>query len=92
MLIKKYFSDIPSSELIKKEFPKEDPITETIEATWYDPNVQVPALLIGYITPKMTSRESRVLNLLSTYLSDGKSSVLYKEMIDEKNGSRSSDY
>ena len=76
--------DSPSSELIKKEFPKEDPITETIEATWYDPNVQVPALLIGYITPKMTSRESRVLNLLSTYLSDGKSSVLYKKMIDEK--------
>ena len=52
MLIKKYFNDIPSSELNKKEFPKEDPITETIEATWYDPNVQVPALLIGYITPK----------------------------------------
>ena len=72
MLIKKYFNDIPSSELIKKKFPKEDPITETIEATWYDPNVQVPALLIGYITPKMSTRESRVLNLLSTYLSDGK--------------------
>ena len=84
MLIKKYFNDIPSSELFKKELPKEDPITETIEATWYDPNVQVPALLIGYITPKMTTRESRVLNLLSTYLSDGKSSVLYKKMIDEK--------
>ena len=66
MLIKKYFNDIPSSELFKKELPKEDPITETIEATWYDPNVQVPALLIGYITPKMTTRESRVLNLLST--------------------------
>ena len=37
-----------------------------------------------YITPKMSSREARVLNLLSTYLSDGKSSVLYKKMVDDK--------
>ena len=32
----------------------------------------------------MNSRDARVLNLLSTYLSDGKSSVLYKKMVDEK--------
>ena len=32
----------------------------------------------------MSSREARVLNLLSTYLSDGKSSVLYKKMVDDK--------
>ncbi len=32
----------------------------------------------------MNSRDSRILNLLSTYLSVGKSSVLYKKMVDEK--------
>ena len=83
-LVKKYFGDIPSSSDVVRNLPKEDPIEETIKAKWYDPNIQVPALLVGYITPKMNSRESRILNLLSTYLSDGKSSVLYKKMVDDK--------
>ena len=83
-LVKKYFGDIPSSSDVVRNLPKEDPIEETIKAKWYDPNIQFPALLVGYITPKMNSRESRILNLLSTYLSDGKSSVLYKKMVDDK--------
>ena len=83
-MVEKYFADIPSSDDVVRNLPKEDPIEETIRSTWYDPNIQVPALLVGYITPKMNTREARVLSLLSTYLSDGKSSVLYKKMIDEK--------
>jgi len=83
-LVEKYFADIPSSDDVIRNLPKEDPIEETIRSTWYDPNIQVPALLVGYITPKMNTREARVLSLLSTYLSDGKSSVLYKRMVDDK--------
>ena len=83
-LIEKYFGGIPKSDKVVRSLPKEDPITETIVAEWRDPNIQVPALVIGYITPKMNSRDSRILNLLSTYLSVGKSSVLYKKMVDEK--------
>tara|TARA_B100000902_G_scaffold286874_1_gene272982 strand:+ start:233 stop:1564 length:1332 start_codon:yes stop_codon:yes gene_type:complete len=83
-LIDKYFAGIPKSDKVVRDLPKEDPITETIIAEWRDPNIQVPALVIGYVTPKMNSRDARVLNLLSTYLSDGKSSVLYKKMVDEK--------
>jgi predicted Zn-dependent peptidase len=33
----------------------------------------------------MKTREARVLNLISSYLSDGKSSKLYKKIIDQKN-------
>ena len=82
-MVEKYFADIPSSDDVVRNLPKEDPIEETIRSTWYDPNVQVPALLVGYITPKMNTREARVLSILSTYLSDGKSSVLYKRMVDD---------
>lgn len=82
-MVEKYFADIPSSDDVVRNLPKEDPIKETIRSVWYDPNIQVPALLVGYITPKMNTREARVLSLLSTYLSDGKSSVLYKRMVDE---------
>ena len=83
-MVEKYFADIPSSDDVVRNLPKEDPIEKTIRSTWYDPNIQVPALLVGYITPKMNTREARVLSLLSTYLSDGKSSVLYKRMVDDK--------
>ena len=82
-MVEKYFADIPSSDDVVRNLPKEDPIKETIRSVWYDPNIQVPALLVGYITPKMNTREARVLSLLSTYLSDGKSSVLYKRMVDD---------
>ena len=82
-MVEKYFADIPSSDDVVRNLPKEDPIEETIRSTWYDPNIQVPALLVGYITPKMNTREARVLSILSTYLSDGKSSVLYKRMVDD---------
>ncbi len=82
-MVEKYFADIPSFDDVVRNLPKEDPIEETIRSTWYDPNIQVPALLVGYITPKMNTREARVLSILSTYLSDGKSSVLYKRMVDD---------
>jgi zinc protease len=49
-----------------------------------DKNIQVPALFTAYRTPKKTTRESRVLNMISTYLSDGNSSKLYRKLVDEK--------
>ena len=33
-------------------------------------------LLLGYRTPSMKSRDARVLDMISAYLSDGKSSKL----------------
>jgi zinc protease len=83
-LIRDYFNEIPKGEAIVKKFPQEVPITETIKATAYDPNVQVPAMIAAYRTPSFKSREARVLDMVSTYLSDGKSSKLYKRLVDEK--------
>ncbi len=83
-LVKKYFKDIPKGNTPTRDFPAETPITETIDATFYDPNVQIPAIIAAYRTPGFKERESYVLNMVSTYLSDGKSSVLYKKLVDEK--------
>ncbi len=41
-------------------------------------------MVTSYRTPSMKTREARVLDMISTYLSDGKSSKLYKKMVDEK--------
>src|SRR5690606_96791 len=75
---------IPRGAEVVRNFPKETPITETIKANYYDNNIQIPAVIAAYRTPGFKERESYVLDMISTYLSGGKSSVLYKKMVDEK--------
>jgi zinc protease len=83
-LIRDYFSDIPKGETIVRNYPKEQPIVEEVQTQAYDPNIQIPASLIAYRTPGFTQRDAYVLDMISTYLSDGKSSKLYKKMVDEQ--------
>ncbi|GIZ10423.1 peptidase M16 [Flavobacterium sp. UMI-01] len=82
--IQKYFGVIPSGTPIKRKTFVEEPITKTIKATYEDPNIQIPMLVTSYRTPSMKSRDARVLDLISAYLSDGKSSKLYKKIVDDK--------
>jgi predicted Zn-dependent peptidase len=83
-MIQDYFGPIPRGEEVVKNFPKEDPITEAMTAKGYDPNIQIPAIMAAYRTPSMKTRDSRVLDMISSYLSTGRSSVLYKKLVDEK--------
>jgi len=83
-LIKSYFESIPRGKDIVRNFPKEDPITKEFFAKAYDPNIQIPAIMAAYRTPSMKTRDARVLDMISTYLSGGKSSVLYKKLVDTK--------
>lgn len=82
--IQKYFGPIAKGEVVAKKTFLEEPITQTIKATFEDPNIQIPMLVASYRTPSMKSRDARVLDLISSYLSDGKSSKLYKKVVDEK--------
>ena len=82
--IKDYFGSIPRGLEIQRSFPKESPITETIKAEAFDPNIQIPAVFLAYRTPGRNSRDARVLDVISTYLSQGKSSKLYKKLVDDK--------
>ena len=65
-------------------FPKLEPITKTHRAKAYDPNIQIPAIVATYKTPPQTHRDTYVLNMISSYLSNGKSSVLYKKLVDKQ--------
>ena len=82
--IQKYFGPIKKGSPIKRETFVEKPITETIKATHIDPNIQIPMLVAAYRTPSMKTRDARVLDFISVYLSDGKSSKLYKKIVDEQ--------
>lgn len=83
-MIKNYFGPIPRGEDIVRNLPKEEPITEPIKGTAYDSNIQIPAVIAAYRTPSFKDREAYVLDMISSYLSGGKSSVLYKKMVDEQ--------
>ena len=82
--IQKYFGPIAKGEVTPKKTYSEEPITQTIEAVYEDPNIQIPMLVASYRTPSMKNRDARVLDLISSYLSDGKSSKLYKKVVDDK--------
>ena len=83
-MIEDYFGPIPAGEEVTRNFPEEAPITETIKATAYDANIQIPGILLGYRTPAMTERDAYVLDMISSVLSDGKSSRLYKKLVDDQ--------
>lgn len=79
-----YFNAIPKGTPVVKQKFEEAPITQTIKATYQDPNIQIPMMVATYRTPSMKTRDARVLDMISSILSDGKSSRLYKKMVDDK--------
>ena len=83
-MISDYFGPIPSGEKLERTYPVEEPITTEINAEFHDNNIQVPAILTAYRTPGYGERDAYVLNMISSYLSDGKSSKLYKKLVDNQ--------
>ncbi|CAI8262483.1 MAG: putative zinc protease [Polaribacter sp. SA4-10] len=83
-MIQDYFGPIPRGAAIERTIIQEDPITSPISAKAYDPNIQIPAIITAYRTPSMKTRDSRVLDMVSSYLSSGRSSILYKKLVDTK--------
>jgi predicted Zn-dependent peptidase len=81
--VNKYFAHIPKGAPVTRTKIQEAPITQTINATFEDPNIQLPMLVAAYRTPDMTTREARALDMLSSVLSGGKSSRMYKKIVDQ---------
>ena len=81
-MIQDYFGPIPRGADVVRSFPTETPITEEFRAKAYDENIQIPAVIAAYRTPSFKTRDSKILDMISSYLSVGKSSVLYKKMVD----------
>ena len=84
-MIEGYFGPIPNNAEpnIRKEIV-EPPITETRYATEYDANIQIPAYIFSYITPKSTDKDAYVLDYISTILTGGNSSRMYKRFVEDE--------
>lgn len=83
-LVKKYFKGIPKGTMeIPRPDVEEPEQTEETRDTVYD-DIQLPAVVQSYHTPAIGSDDFYALDMLTTLLSDGKSSRLYKSLVDEK--------
>lgn len=82
--VEKYFGGIKAGT---KEIPRPStepaPLNGPIVDTVYD-NIQLPGVFIGYRTPKQGTKDAYAMDMLSTILSDGQSSRLYKSIVDDK--------
>jgi predicted Zn-dependent peptidase len=87
-LVKKYFSDLKSSDLKKRQYTGIKFDEGETKDVIYD-NVQLPALFMGYKVPGATSKEIYALEVLSMILGDGKSSRLYNDIVYSKKMAKS---
>jgi zinc protease len=82
--IKKYYGAIQKGAEIERKNFVEEPITSPLKAEYQDANIQKAMIALSYRTPSMKTKDARVLDMVSTILSDGKSSRLYKKIVDDK--------
>jgi len=82
--IARYFGDIPKgTKAIPRPTETEPEQTEEKRVNFYD-NVQLPAVILAYHTPKLGTSDNYTLQLLTQLLSQGKSSRFQKAIVDEQ--------
>lgn len=83
-LIEKYFKDIPkSSKPVPRPNIVEPQQTKEVRDVVLD-NIQLPAVVHAYHMPAQGTDDSYALDMLSTLLSGGESSRLYRALVDEQ--------
>jgi zinc protease len=83
-LIEAYFGPVPRAADINYKKVEEPPIVKQIIDTAYDANIQIPLIVSAYRIPGEDSRDSKVMEMISSILSGGASSRMYKKMVDTK--------
>jgi|MudIll2142460700_1097286.scaffolds.fasta_scaffold01283_7 zinc protease len=77
------FGQIKESEILKSHISQE-PQQDGEKRVFLKKEAELPYILIGYHTPSVPHEDSYALDVLSTILSGGKSSRIYKSLVYEK--------
>ncbi|WP_186756137.1 M16 family metallopeptidase [Echinicola salinicaeni] len=82
--VKMYFSEIPAGakEIYRPSIEEPKKVTE-IRDVVYD-NIQIPAVIQAYNLPPKNDPDSYAMDMLSTYLTGGNSSLMTKELVDKQ--------
>lgn len=84
VLVEKYFRDIPKGgKPIPRPKVSEPEQTAEIRDVIFD-NIQLPAVFQAYHIPAQGTPDSYALTMLSTLLSGGQSSRMYKALVDDQ--------
>lgn len=83
-LVEKYYGNIPrGTKAIPRPTEVEPEQKEERRVKFYD-NVQLPAVVIAYHTPKLGTDDNYAIQMLTQLLSQGKSSRFQKAIVDEQ--------
>lgn len=83
-LIAKYYSTIPKgTKAIPRPTAVEPVKTKEVRDTVFD-NIQLPAVIMAYHIPAQGTADYYAVNMLSTLLSQGKSSRMQKSIVDKQ--------
>lgn len=82
-LVQKYFGTIPRGADVVKPDIVEPPLRNEVRDTFFD-NIQLPAVVQTYRIPAMGTPDFYAVDMLSKLLSGGKSSRMYKSIVDEQ--------
>ncbi len=84
-MVEDYFGSIPKgTHTIQRPHVEEKTITREVIVNTEDKNAQVPAVILGYMAPKQTNKDSYVLSIIGNILSNGESSRLVKNVQNKK--------
>jgi predicted Zn-dependent peptidase len=83
-LIDDYFAGIPkgTKDIYRPNIVEPEKTTE-VRDTIYD-NIQLPAVIQAYHIPAVGTKDFYAVDMLATLMTDGKSSRLYKTLVNEK--------
>jgi predicted Zn-dependent peptidase len=82
-MAEKWFSNIPPSDLPKRQLPQEPPQTEQIRRT-IEANVPLDALYMVFRVPSRTHPDYYGIDLLTDVLANGASSRFFRKLLKEK--------
>ncbi len=83
VMVQKYFGSIPRGADVVKPNIVEPPLLNEVRDTFFD-NIQLPAVVQTYRIPAMGTPEFYAVDMLSKLLSGGKSSRMYKSIVDDQ--------
>jgi predicted Zn-dependent peptidase len=82
-MIEDYFGDIPAGEAVERVNIIEEEV-KAVKVTEYDSNIQLPIKLFIFRTPSNKDKDAYALDMVSTILTSGKSSRMYKRLVEDK--------
>ena len=83
-LVKKYFDEIPKGPEIEPLAKRSGKIDKTVKLYHEDNFARVPQLSMTWPTVELYHPDSYALNVLSNYLTRGKSAPFYKVLVEDK--------